>query len=524
MAQIFKIKSTRPLPVNPDIVEKNKKRYLRLIRGGNRSVLLPITECGTRYRDESKKWYIQYKTSGGKWKRVAGYTDKDATRQLAADLDRNTERKLAGLDNPYEKAELLPIMKHLQEFRDYLEGKGCSVKHFEQTFNRIRKAFEGCQFSTWNDISASHLVAWLADQRMRNVFGIKTSNYYQSAAKEFCGWMVKDRRARQNPLSHLTALNAATDVRRKRRAVTEEEFKWLIHAAASGPCIQCVAGEERATLYILACWTGYRRKELASLTKASFDFNSTPPVVRVSAAYSKRKRNDSVPIHKAVVSHLEKWFASIPETPKNRPIFSLKTSTGKLRRTSKMMKLDLARARKLWIDEAKSESEKNQRLSSDFLKYCDEDGLFADFHANRHTFISNLGRAGVSPKLAQTLARHSDPKLTMNIYTHVESADQASAIEQLAPPPSVKSESIGEKYTGETVAQGVAQTSGTECHSEANLGKTPNSVGDMKPDNDMKKPSARRGFCAVCQSLSSKNASSGGGIRTPDTRIMIPLL
>ena len=29
------------------------------------------------------------------------------------------------------------------------------------------------------------------------------------------------------------------------------------------------------------------------------------------------------------------------------------------------------------------------------IPYRDEDGLFADFHANRHTFISNLSRAGV---------------------------------------------------------------------------------------------------------------------------------
>ena len=46
------------------------------------------------------------------------------------------------------------------------------------------------------------------------------------------------------------------------------------------------------------------------------------------------------------------------------------------------------------------------------MPYQDEDGLFADFHANRHTFISNLGRAGVPLATAQKLARHSDPKLT----------------------------------------------------------------------------------------------------------------
>ena len=94
-------------------------------------------------------------------------------------------------------------------------------------------------------------------------------------------------------------------------------------------------------------------------------------------------------------------------------------------------------ARKLWIADADNEEERLARAKEDCLNYCNEDGLFADFHANRHTFITNLGKAGVSPKLAQTLARHSDPKLTMNIYSHVETADQAKAIERLAAPPKI---------------------------------------------------------------------------------------
>ena len=56
---------------------------------------------------------------------------------------------------------------------------------------------------------------------------------------------------------------------------------------------------------------------------------------------------------------------------------------------------------------------------------------FADFHCLRHTFITNLGRAKVSPKTAQTLARHSDISLTMNIYSHVAEEDQIEAINAL---------------------------------------------------------------------------------------------
>ena len=49
----------------------------------------------------------------------------------------------------------------------------------------------------------------------------------------------------------------------------------------------------------------------------------------------------------------------------------------------------------------------------------------------RHLFITSLERAVVSPKMAQTLARHSDIQLTLGVYTHVELQDQTAAIESL---------------------------------------------------------------------------------------------
>ena len=100
-----------------------------------------------------------------------------------------------------------------------------------------------------------------------------------------------------------------------------------------------------------------------------------------------------------------------------------------------MIERDLMAARDKWIEEAKTEAEKKRRLKTDFLCYCNHDGLFADFHSMRHLFITSLERAGISPKMAQTLARHSDIRLTLGLYTHVELHDQTAAIESLPGPP-----------------------------------------------------------------------------------------
>jgi hypothetical protein len=86
-------------------------------------------------------------------------------------------------------------------------------------------------------------------------------------------------------------------------------------------------------------------------------------------------------------------------------------SGGVERRGAKMMKKDLAAARKKWIEEAKTRKEKAEREASDFLRYKDSAGRFADFHSNRHTFITNLEHVGVSRRTAQSLARHCDIRL-----------------------------------------------------------------------------------------------------------------
>ncbi len=65
------------------------------------------------------------------------------------------------------------------------------------------------------------------------------------------------------------------------------------------------------------------------------------------------------------------------------------------------------------------------------IPYVDEYGLVADFHALRHSFASLLNQAGVPLVTAQQLMRHSDPRLTSNVYTHVMVEGKAEALAKL---------------------------------------------------------------------------------------------
>ena len=81
----------------------------------------------------------------------------------------------------------------------------------------------------------------------------------------------------------------------------------------------------------------------------------------------------------------------------------------------------------------------------------DERGRVLDVHALRTTFGTMLSVAGVSPRAAMELMRHSDLKLTMRIYTDAAQLPLASDVQRL---PSF----MASKDDAQLHAQGDAQT------------------------------------------------------------------
>ena len=55
-----------------------------------------------------------------------------------------------------------------------------------------------------------------------------------------------------------------------------------------------------------------------------------------------------------------------------------------------------------------------------------------DFHCLRHTYGTMLVKSETNVKVCQELARHADPKLTMNVYAHLTVHDVARGLEGLS--------------------------------------------------------------------------------------------
>jgi integrase len=232
--------------------------------------------------------------------------------------------------------------------------------------------------------------------------------------------------------------------------------------------VRDICGPDRAMIYLIAAWTGFRKGEIGSLTIQSLDLDSGVCTATVAAAFSKRRREDTQVLHPYLVERLRAWLAARGPVEPDELLFPISARAGVTvthpdgavyyrrpdnaaskkptrrslpaipqRKTHYMMRDDLAAARRCWIAEAEGNPEEHRRRQrSDLLSYRNHAGLYADFHSIRHTFITSLCRADISPKTAQTLARHSDIRLTMEVYTHVDRQDQIAAIHSLPAPQS----------------------------------------------------------------------------------------
>jgi integrase len=147
----------------------------------------------------------------------------------------------------------------------------------------------------------------------------------------------------------------------------------------------------------VAATTGLRRSELARLAWGDVDLQAAQ--VRVRASSAKNRREAHLPLPAGTVAAL----AALPGrgTPL-AAVFATVPST-------KVLRQDLAAAG---------------------IDYETPEGT-ADFHALRVTYATMLARAGVSLVQAQRLMRHSDPKLTANIYTRLRLDDAHEAVARI---------------------------------------------------------------------------------------------
>lgn len=360
-----------------------------------------------RATDRNRKgasWYITYADENGRPRTVKGCPDKVATERIAAKLESEADLRRRGVIDPRADAlaehDRRPLAEHLADWHAFLIGKGNTAAHANLSRNRVARLAELARARRLADLTPSRLQAAL--RRLRDDgMSLRSIHHHVRVVKGFARWLVRDGRLRDDPLAALTPPNPDPDRRHVRRALTAPELARLVEATEAAPPFRGMTGPDRAWLYRVALATGFRAGELASLTPESFALATDPPTVAVKAAYSKRRRDDVQPIPAPLAAALAPWLAL--QAP-GRPVWPLKPYD-----TALMIRRDLEAAG---------------------LPYRTDSGV-ADFHALRVSYVSALALSNAPVKVVQSLARHSTPTLTLNVYTRLGVFDQSAALEAL---------------------------------------------------------------------------------------------
>ena len=156
-------------------------------------------------------------------------------------------------------------------------------------------------------------------------------------------------------------------------------------------------------MYKTMVLTGLRRGELADLRVCDLDLTGPLPRICLPADVAKNRKAAQLLLRDDLAAELRDW---LKETKKSGvdAVFRVPVELVKI------LKRDLSLAG---------------------IPYRDEQGRTLDVHALRHTTATFLSRAKVPPAVAQRIMRHSDIKLTLQVYTDVQQLDEATAITAL---------------------------------------------------------------------------------------------
>lgn len=388
MATVYRKTYTRPIPAGASILTHRGRQCARWADPRGRMKTVPLTEDGTKLLLERSRWYIDYKDAAGRRRTVPGYTDRALTEQEAARLERDGERARSGatVADPGKARKALPDV--LATYLAELERLGRSAVYRANQGRLLKILARDLGWGTLARVESEAMARWLRDAQKAGK-SPRTANEYLETACAFLNWCVRSGYLEHNPLARVGKA-ALTERRRVRRALADEELGRLLESA--GP---------RRLVYLTAMYTGLRRNELRQLQWGDVHLDAAQPHVRLRAATTKNRKAESIPLHPELAAELR---ATRPtRVGPASPVFD-RIPTNETRRR------DYERAG---------------------IARLDERGRQSDFHALRLTYCTMLHRQGVPLRQAMALMRHSDARLTTQVYTDQGMLDVGSEVGKL---------------------------------------------------------------------------------------------
>ncbi len=267
----------------------------------------------------------------------------------------------------------LPLKGLLDEYITDLQAKGRAKGTLRKYQGTLKVMFDRLGWTDLRSTNAKTFVHW----RAKSELSAKSVNDLLANAQGFFRWLRHQRQLLEDPLEHVQRIDTRGRVP-CRRALSPDEFGELLRTTPF----------HRSVVYATALYTGLRRKELNEIRWTDFILDDAKPRIRVPASISKNRREATLPLHPELAATL-RGIRPVKFDPLAKPF------QHQVPRISTVRK-DMAKAG---------------------IPLRDELGRRVDFHSLRMTFGTTLLANGVHPIVVKELMRHSDLKLTTNLYT-----------------------------------------------------------------------------------------------------------
>jgi len=371
-------------------------------------------------------WTAYYRDERGVQRQRKGFADKRRTEVLAQKFEDECRAIRDGIADPADRirreAAGKTLASHIGDFRDSLLSLDNTPTYCRSRASSIRRLFHDAAIADLDAITTNRIVTGLGVWKGRGR-SARTLNDALGAVREFCGWLAECDRIPRVPkgLKRLGRYNEDADRRLVRRAITKDELAKILQAAESGEDVQVsrgprsakiqragslrwITGPERAALYRLAIGTGFRANELRTLTPECFRLDGAEPSIVIRAEHAKNGKSVEQPITRELAEALRPFLEG---KPPGKPVLPVPEKCAKL------LRIDL---------DASGIAYKRTR------KGAASEGV-VDMHALRHSYITHLIESGADPKVVQSLARHSDIRLTLDRYFTLRDGAKRRAIE-----------------------------------------------------------------------------------------------
>jgi integrase len=400
------------------------------------------------------------------------------------------------------------ISSHLDDFGASMRSKS-GAKHIDDTRRMIERLCNHAGWTVLREVDADGC-NYYAEHLLKLGRSSRTVHAQLTAIRTFITWAVRTGRLAFDPLATVAKPNVASDRRIIRRMLSHDEFQWIDSVTRQSGESYGMSGHARSLLYSVAIQTGLRAGELRELTRGKFHLTGKQPFILADAKTTKNKKQARQYVTAELAAELREFVGRMVG---GATVFNLPPEY----EVASMLRGDMAAARAEWLETFQEPQQRIEADASDFLRPDDSEGERLDFHSLRHTCASWLIAAGAEIKTVQVVMRHSDIRLTMDRYGHLFPGKEAEAIDLLG---SVFSRPEPLRATGTvSKAQHIAQHSARETVQFGATERSNKCSALAQEESRLSKQNIDK-----TQRFLGSNEGSGGGIRTPDTRIMIPLL